>query len=103
AVGFAARALAESSAHVRSRTLFGKPLSAQQITQAKIAAMATDLDAAALLVYRAAYAKDRGAARVTREAAMAKWFATEAAQRAADAAVQFFGGRGVTRGEVVER
>lgn len=103
AVGFAARALAESTTHVRSRSLFGKPLSAQQITQAKIAAMATDLDAAALLVYRAAYAKDSGAARVTREAAMAKWFATEAAQRAADAAVQFFGGRGVTRGQVVER
>ena len=65
--------------------------------------MATEIDAAALLVYRAAYAKDMGAARITREAAMAKWYATEMASRVADGAVQLFGGRGVTRGEVVER
>ena len=73
------------------------------MTQAAVAGMATDADAAALLVYRAAWTKDTGAARVTREAAMAKWFATEAAGRICDRAVQLFGGRGVTRGETVER
>jgi len=103
ALGFARRALDESIAHVQARKLFGAPLAALQLTQAKIAAMATDIDASALLVYRAAYAKDQGAARVTRESAMAKWFSTEAAQRVIDSAVQLFGGRGVTRGEVVER
>lgn len=103
AVGFARRAFDESVAHVRERKLFGAPLAALQLTQAKIAQMATDIDAAALLVYRAAYVKDRGAERVTREAAMAKWFATEAASRVADAAVQLFGGRGVTQGEIVEQ
>lgn len=103
ALGFARRALDETVAHVRERKLFGAPLAALQLTQAKIAEMATEIDAAALLVYRAAYVKDSGAPRVTREAAMAKWFATEAASRAADDAVQLFGGRGVTRGEIVER
>lgn len=103
ALGFARRALDESIAHVRERSLFGAPLAALQLTQSKIAHMATDIDASALLVYRAAYAKDMGAQRVTREAAMAKWYATEAAARTADAAVQLFGGRGVTRGEIVER
>jgi acyl-CoA dehydrogenase len=103
ALGFARRALDETTAHVRERVLFGVPLAAQQMTQSKISQMATEIDASALLVYRAAYAKDSGAQRVTREAAMAKWFATEAASRVADAAVQLFGGRGVTRGEVVER
>jgi acyl-CoA dehydrogenase len=103
ALGFARRALDETVAHVRERKLFGAPLAALQLTQAKIAQMATEIDASALLVYRAAYAKDKGAQRVTREAAMAKWFATETAARAADAAVQLFGGRGVTRGEIVER
>lgn len=103
ALGFARRALDESAAHVKERQLFGAPLAALQLTQAKIAHMATEIDASALLVYRAAYVKDKGAARVTREAAMAKWYATEAASRAADAAVQLFGGRGVTRGEIVER
>jgi alkylation response protein AidB-like acyl-CoA dehydrogenase len=103
AVGFARRALDETVAHVRERVLFGVPLAAQQMTQARIAQMVTEIDASALLVYRAAYAKDRGAQRVTRESAMAKWYATEAASRVADAAVQLFGGRGVTRGEIVER
>jgi acyl-CoA dehydrogenase len=65
--------------------------------------MATSIDAGALLVYRAAWTKDAGAPRVTREAAMAKWFATEAAGRVCDRAVQLFGGRGVTHGEIVER
>lgn len=103
ALGFARRALDETIAHVRERKLFGAPLAALQLTQAKVAHMATEIDAGALLVYRAAYEKDKGAQRVTRQAAMAKWFATEAAARAADAAVQLFGGRGVTRGEIVER
>jgi acyl-CoA dehydrogenase len=103
AVGFARRALNESVAHAKSRKLFGAPLAALQLTQAAIAAMATDVDASALLVYRAAWMKDTGKSRVTRESAMAKWFATEAAGRVCDRAVQLFGGRGVTRGEIVER
>ncbi|MGA9946487.1 MAG: acyl-CoA dehydrogenase family protein, partial [Candidatus Cybelea sp.] len=103
ALGFARRALAESVEHVKSRALFGAPLASLQLTQAAIAAMATEIDASALLIYRAAWLKDSGAARITREAAMAKWFATEAAGRVCDRAVQLFGGRGVTRGEIVER
>ncbi len=103
AVGFARRALTESIEHAKTRKLFGSPLASLQLTQAAIAAMATDVDASALLVYRAAWRKDMGAPRVTREAAMAKWFATEAAGRVCDRAVQLFGGRGVTRGEIVER
>ena len=103
ALGFARRALDESVAHVKERTLFGAPLADLQLTQSAIAEMATDVDASALLVYRAAWTKDAGAERVTREAAMAKWVATEAAGRVADRAVQLFGGRGVTRGEIVER
>ena len=103
ALGFARRAFDESVRHVQDRQLFGAPLGALQLTQSKIATMATEIDASALLVYRAAYAKDHGAPRVTREAAMAKWFATESAQRTIDAAVQLFGGRGVRTGEIVER
>jgi acyl-CoA dehydrogenase len=103
ALGFARRALTESVAHAKSRRLFGAPLGALQLTQAAIATMATDVDASALLVYRAAWMKDSGAARVTRESAMAKWFATEAAGRVCDRAVQLFGARGVVRGEIVER
>ena len=82
----------------RARRLFGAPLAELQMTQAALADMATRVDAAALLVYRAAWAKDQGAARVTREAAMAKLFATEAAQRVIDRAVQLHGGLGVTQG-----
>ncbi len=103
ALGFAGRALSESIAHAKSRRLFGSTLGGLQLTQASIAAMATDVDASALLVYRAAWLKDSTASRVTRESAMAKWFATEAAGRVCDRAVQLFGARGVTRGEVVER
>jgi acyl-CoA dehydrogenase len=103
ALGFARRALAESVAHAKSRKLFGAPLAALQLTQSAIAGMATDVDASALLVYRAAWSKDIGTPRVTREASMAKWFATEAAGRVCDRAVQLFGGRGVTHGETVER
>jgi acyl-CoA dehydrogenase len=102
ALGFARRALAESLDRAASRKLFGATLGDLQLTQAALADSATDVDAAALLVYRAAYAKDTGAARVTREAAMAKMFATEAAQRVVDRAVQIFGGLGVTKGVKVE-
>ncbi|HZZ66114.1 MAG TPA: acyl-CoA dehydrogenase family protein [Candidatus Baltobacteraceae bacterium] len=102
AVGFALHAFEETLAHVRSRRLFGRTLAQMQLTQSRIAEMATEIDAAALLVYRAAYERDTGG-RVTREAAMAKWFATEAASRVADAAVQLLGAKGVTRGQAVEQ
>ncbi len=103
ALGFARRALDEAVARAKSRELFGGPLADLQMVQASIAEMALDVDAAALLVYRAAWAKDGGAARVTREAAMAKLFATEQAQRVIDKAVQLHGGDGVRHGHVVER
>ena len=103
ACGLASRALDESRAHVQSRRQFGSPLSGFQLTQAALADMATELDAARLLVYRAAWVKDAGAERLTRESAMAKLFATEAAQRIVDRAVQLHGGAGVERGAVVER
>ena len=102
ALGFARRALDEALLHASSRRLFGAPLSDLQMTQAALADMATAVDAAALLVYRSAWTKDGGAARVTREAAMAKMQATEAAQGVIDKAVQIFGGLGVTRGVKVE-
>ncbi len=102
ALGFARRALAETLDRAGSRKLFGAPLGDLQMTQAAIADSATEVDAAALLVYRAAWTKDRGAERVTREAAMAKMFATEAAQRVVDRAVQIHGGLGVTKGVKVE-
>jgi acyl-CoA dehydrogenase len=103
ALGFARRALDEALAWTRERRVFGKPLAEHQLTQARLAEMALAVDASALLVYRAAWAHDRGAGRVTREAAMAKLHATEAAQRVIDDAVQLLGGRGVVRGAVVER
>jgi alkylation response protein AidB-like acyl-CoA dehydrogenase len=103
ALGFARRAFDEAAAHVRSRVAFGKPLADFQLTQARMADMATAIDAAALLVYRAAWTRDQGAARITREAAMAKLVATESAQRVIDDAVQLLGARGVVRGEPVER
>jgi len=102
ALGFARRALDEALEWTSRRVVFGKPLAEHQLTQARLADMALEVDASALLVYRAAWTKD-GGARVTREAAMAKLYATEAAQRVVDAAVQLFGGRGVTVGETVER
>ena len=102
ALGFARRALDEALEHAATRKLFGAPLGDLQLTQAAIADSATEVDAAALLVYRAAWTKDKGAARVTREAAMAKMFATEAAQRVIDRAVQLHGGAGVTKGVKVE-
>jgi acyl-CoA dehydrogenase len=102
ALGFARRALFESVERAVSRKLFGAPLGELQMTQAAIADSASEVDASALLVYRAAWIKDQGAARVTREAAMAKMFATEAAQRVIDRAVQLHGGHGITKGVKVE-
>jgi alkylation response protein AidB-like acyl-CoA dehydrogenase len=103
ALGMARRALDEAQAWSAARPMFGQRLADFQLTQARLATMATEIDASALLVYRAAWAKDSGAARVTREAAMAKWYATEAAQRTIDSAVQLLGGRGVQQGQMVER
>lgn len=102
ALGFARRALEEALARTTSRVLFGKPLSEMQLTQAKLSEMATEIDASALLIYRAAWAKDRGAARVTREASMAKLYATESAQKVIDSAVQLSGATGVVSGSPVE-
>ncbi len=101
--GMARRALDESLLHAKSRAQFGKPLAEHQLIQEKLAEMATELDAARLLVYRAAYLKDTGAAASTREASEAKLFATEAAHRIIDQAVQIHGGSGLVRGTVVER
>lgn len=103
ALGFARRALDETIARAKTREVFGGPLADLQMVQGAIAEMAVDVDAAALLVYRAAWTKDNGAARVTREAAMAKLFATERAQSVIDKAVQIHGGDGVRRGHIVER
>jgi acyl-CoA dehydrogenase len=102
ALGLARRALDEALGRARTRTLFGAPLGDLQMTQGALADMATAVDASALLVYRAAWAKDQGAERITREAAMAKLHATEVAQGVIDKAVQIFGGLGVTRGVKVE-
>jgi acyl-CoA dehydrogenase len=103
ALGFARRALEEATKQARERRLFGAPLADLQMVQAHIADMALDVDAAALLVYRAAWLKDNGADRVTREAAMAKLFATDRAQEVIDKAVQIHGGDGVRQGHIVER
>ncbi|MCR9135357.1 MAG: acyl-CoA dehydrogenase family protein [Alphaproteobacteria bacterium] len=102
ALGFARRALGETLDRAASRELFGAPLAELQMVQGHIADMALDIDAAALLVYRAAWTKDSGAARVTREAAMAKLFATDRAQEVIDKAVQIHGGDGVRKGHIVE-
>ncbi|MFW8594657.1 acyl-CoA dehydrogenase family protein [Cribrihabitans neustonicus] len=102
ALGFARRALDEALARVSTRQVQGAPLFDLQMVQGHIADMALDVDAAALLVYRAAWAKDSGAARVTREAAMAKLFSTDQAQQVIDKAVQLHGGDGVRSGQKVE-
>ena len=102
ALGFARRALDEALARATSRKMFGKTLADFQLTQAKLAQMATGIDAAALLTYRAAWQRDQGR-RVTKEAAMAKLTATETAQQVIDAAVQMFGGMGVVSEQPVER
>ena len=103
ACGMAARALEEAFSHARSRKQFGTPLAEFQLIQEKLARMATDLWAARLLVYRAAWAADRGQERVTLEAAMAKSYATEAAQRVVDDAVQILGGAGGLATHPVDR
>jgi acyl-CoA dehydrogenase len=102
ALGFARRALFEMTERAATRKLFGAPLGDLQMTQGALADSITDVDTSALLVYRSAWTKDNGAARVTSEAAMAKMHATEAAQRVIDRAVQLFGGQGVTKGVKVE-
>jgi acyl-CoA dehydrogenase len=102
ALGFARRALDEALDRATSRNMFKQKLADFQLTQAKLAQMATGIDAAALLTYRAAWLRDQGKV-ITREAAMAKLTATETAQSVIDAAVQIWGGRGVKRGEAVER
>lgn len=103
ALGMARRALDESLARASERQLFGAPLFELQMVQGHLAEMALSVDAAALLVYRAAWTKDNGAERVSREAAMAKLYATEEAQKVIDAAVQIHGGDGVRKGHIVER
>lgn len=102
ALGFARRALEEAVARVKARRIQGVPLAEMQMVQGHLADMALKIDAAALLIYRAAWVKDQGAARVSREAAMAKLYATEAAQEVIDMAVQLHGGDGVRVGTAVE-
>lgn len=102
ALGFAQRALDESLGHAKSRRLFGKTLSDLQLTQASLADMATETEAARLLTYHAAWRRDQGES-ITLEAAMAKMTATEAAQRVIDKGLQLFGGRGVVQGATLER
>ena len=102
ALGMARRALDEALARVKGRRLFGQTLADLPITQSQLAEMALDVDASALLVYRAAWTKDVKQARVSREAAMAKLFATDHAQIVIDKAVQLHGGLGVVSGQVVE-
>jgi acyl-CoA dehydrogenase len=103
ALGFARRAFDEAVRHAGARQVFGQPLSDFQLTRAKLADMALAIDAAALLIYRAAWTKDVKGIRITRESSMAKLFATEEAQKVIDAAVQIFGGLGVTHGHIAEK
>ncbi len=103
ALGFSRRAFDEAASRATSRRLFGAPMSDLQLVQASLADMALRIDASALLIYRAAWLKDQGAPRVTREAAMAKLYATDEAQVVIDQAVQLFGGLGVVSGNPVER
>ena len=102
ALGFARRALDEALAHSKTRTIFGNTLSDLQLTQAAFGEMAAEIDAAALLTYRAAWRRDVQGLPTTKEAAMAKMIATENAQKVIDRAVQMFGGRGVRVGEITE-
>ncbi len=103
ALGLARRALDEALSRVQARHIRGAPLCDLQMVQGHIADMALEVDAAALLIYRAAWARDTGAPRITREAAMAKLYATDQAQKVIDRAVQLHGGDGVRSGETVER
>ena len=102
ACGMAARGLSEALDYARARKQFGKPIAEFQLVQEKLSRMATELTAARLMVYRAAWTADQGAERVTLEAAMAKSFATEAAQRIVDDAVQVLGGAGVLASHPVD-
>ena len=102
-LGFARRAMDEAIARSKERTAFKKPICEHQLIQAKLAEMAVKVDASALLVYRASWMGDVGGSRITREAAIAKLYATEAAQEVVDQAQQIFGGLGVMKGMVVER
>lgn len=102
ALGFARRALDEATSHSKQRKMFGARLADLQLTQSALGQMALEIDASALLIYRAAWKKDAGAERITREAAMAKLYATESAQRIIDQAVQLHGGLGVMSGSMVE-
>lgn len=103
ALGFARRALDEALTRTATRHVQGAPLFELQMVQGHIADMAVDVDASALLIYRAAWTKDSGAPRITREAAMAKLFSTDQAQKVIDNAVQLHGGDGVRSGETVEK
>ena len=103
ALGFARRAMDEATERACQRRMFGRSQAEFQLTQEKLADMATSIDAAALMIYRSAWTKDVLGGRVTREASMAKLYATEAAQEVIDSAVQIFGGLGVVRGVPVER
>jgi acyl-CoA dehydrogenase len=102
-LGFARRAMKESVAHSLHRTAFKKPIAEHQLIQAKLANMAVEIDASALLVYRAAWQHDETAAEISQAAAIAKYYSTEAAFRVIDQAVQIFGGLGVVKGMTVER
>jgi acyl-CoA dehydrogenase len=102
ALGFARRALDDAIAHSTSREMFGGHLSDLQLTQSTLGEMALEIDASALLIYRAAWKKDMGAQRITREAAMAKLYATEAAQKIIDQSLQLHGGLGVVKGNMEE-
>jgi acyl-CoA dehydrogenase len=102
-LGFARRAMKEAVEHSLHRTAFKKPIAEHQLIQSKLANMAVEIDASALLVYRAAWQHDKGAEEISREAAIAKYHSTEAAFRVIDQAVQIFGGLGVVRGITVER
>ncbi len=103
ALGFSRRALDEAVSRAKSRELFGAPLADLQMVQAHLAEMALDIDASALLIYRAGWTKDKTGGRITREAAMAKLYATDSAQQTIDKAVQIFGGLGVVTGIPVEK
>ncbi|MBI1237313.1 MAG: acyl-CoA dehydrogenase [Alphaproteobacteria bacterium] len=102
ALGFARRAMDEARLRAQSRELFGATLSDMPVVQSQLAEMAIDIDASALLIYRGAWMKDSGVGRISREAAMSKFYATETAQQTIDKAVQIFGGQGVTKGSVPE-
>ena len=102
-LGFARRAFDEALRRSLGRTTFGKPIAEHQLIQHKFADMAVSIDAAALLVYRAAWLNDRGGGRSTRAAAIAKLFSTEAAQEVVDQSLQIHGGTGVVAGVAVER